>query len=109
MEHKISIKSNSYVKAMVMLHNFKLKLSPMETDILSCMLNHNMKTIDSYSRETIRLELNKDKFSTNNYIVRLRDKGILITKPADKALYVNPSMYDLIKDKKVSFEFELLD
>lgn len=80
----------------------------MEMDILACILNHNMEIIDVYSREIIRKELDKDKFNTNNYIVRLRNKKILITKPADKKLYVNPDIIEAVKDKKFSIEFELV-
>jgi len=81
----------------------------MEIDIVACMLNHNMEIIDIYSRETIRKELDKDKFTTNNYISKLRDKGILITKPADKNLYVNPNIIEMVKDPKFTFELELID
>lgn len=110
MEYKLPIKSEGYHKAMLMLLNIplNLKLSNMEIDILSVVLNHNMTTIDAKSRRTIMDELDKDKFNINNYIARLRDKGALITKAADKNLYVNPSIIEIVKDKKVTFDFELV-
>jgi len=109
MERVIPVKSKDYHKAVLMIMNFSLNLSPMEIDIVSCVLNHNMEIIDSYSRDTIRKELDKDKFTTNNYIARLREKNIFITKPADKNLYVNPNIIEMVKDPKISFELELID
>ncbi len=105
----IPVKTNLYYKAILLILNFKLNLSPMEIDIVACILNHDIKIVDIYTREIIRKELDKDKFNTNNYISRLRDKGILITKPLDKKLYVAPEIYELVKDRKLNFEFELIN
>lgn len=85
-----------------------LKLSNMELDFLAVILNHNLTIIDSKARKIIMEELDKDKFNVNNYIVRLRDKGALIVRPADKNLYVNPNIIEIVKDKKVTFEFDLV-
>lgn len=105
MEYKIPVNIKNYHKAILMILNFNLNLSKMELDIVACILNHNMESVDLYSRETIRKELNKDKFIINNYIARLKTKKILIVKPADKKLYVNPNIIEIAKDRKLTFEF----
>lgn len=111
MERVIPVKQQDLIKAILMILNtpYNFNLSNMEIDIVSCMLNHNMQIIDLANREIIRMELDKDKFNLNNYIVRLRDKGMVIVKPADKNLYVNPNLYDLIKDNKISFELQVVE
>lgn len=109
MEYKIPVKSRDYHKALLMVLNFNLNLSNLELDIVSTLLNYNIEVVDIEAREIIRKELDKGKFNINNYIARLKDKGILIVKPADKALYVNPMIMDIVRDNKVSFEFEIAD
>lgn len=109
MERIIPVKSKDYHKAMLMLWNFSLNLSPMEIDIVSCVLNHNMEIIDVNSRKTLRQELDKDEFIINNYISRLKNKGVFITKPADKHLYVNPNIIEMVKEPKITFNLELTD
>lgn len=107
MEYPITVNKDNYHKAMLMVLNFNLKLSNMELDMLSTLLKHNITIIDTDARDLIRKVLNKDKFITNNYIKRLRNKNIFIIKPADKKLYVNPSLLEICNDKKVSFEFNV--
>lgn len=109
MDIEIPVEPKAYHKAILMIINtpLNLNLSKFEIDILACILNHNMETINADSRKTIANELNKDNFNINNYIVRLRDKGILITKPADKNLYVNPKVIDLVRDNNIGFRLKI--
>lgn len=108
MEYNIPIAKEGYHKAILMVLNFNLNLSKMEMDIVATLLDNKISIVDGESRDIIRKVLDKDKFTTNNYISRLKDKGILVVKPADKNLYLNPSIIEIVKDKKVSFEFELI-
>lgn len=108
MEYRIPVTAKNYHKAILMILNFNLNLSKFELDILATLLNYNISVVDVEARDIIRKELNKDKFNTNNYINRLKAKGVFITKPADKKLYVNPALLEIVKDKKVSFEFEII-
>lgn len=109
MEYVIPIKNKDYHKGMLMILNFNLNLSPMELDIVATLLNNNIEIVDIGAREIIRKTLNKDKFSTNNYISRLKNKNIFIVKPVDKRLYLNPTIIDIVRGKKVSFEFKIND
>lgn len=97
MELEIPVNNSNYNKAMLMLINipFNLNLSKMEIDMVACMLDNKTEIITNQFRRILRDELIKDNYTINNYIARLRDKGILITKPADKNLYVNPRIVSL--------------
>jgi len=109
MEYKIPIAGKDYHKAILMILNFNLNLTPMELDIVATVLDHNLKLIDTRAREIIRLKLDKDKFNTNNYIKRLVDKHIFTINPGDKNLYLNESIIDIASNKKISFEFLIND
>ncbi len=109
MEHKIPVTKEGYCKAMLLLMNFTLNLRKFEIDIMTVILSHGIEQVTTDTRDLIRKILNKDKFNTNNYINRLKAKGILLPTSEDRVLQVNPSILDLIKDKKVSFEFVIHD
>lgn len=109
MEYNIPVKNDQYHKAMLMILNFKLGLSNMEIDMVSTLLNNNITVIDTEAREIIRKTLDKDKYITNNYIQRLRNKNIFVVKPADKNLYLNPDLIDIIKEGEVSFKFKIYE
>ena len=109
MDYRIPINNKDYHKAILTVLNFNLHLSKQELDIVSTLLNHNVLIVDRQVRDTLRKDLDISKFNTNNYISTLRKKGILVTKPADKKLYLNSGIIDIVKDKKVSFEFILHD
>ena len=77
MEYKIPVNSQNYFKAMLTVLNFNLNLSELEMDILCAMMNNGLIEVNIDTREIIRKVLNKDKFMTNNYIKRLRNKNVL--------------------------------
>lgn len=108
MEYPITVNRDNYHKAMLMVLNFNLNLSTLELDILSTLLKNGITILDTDGRDLLRKVLNKDKFITNNYIKRLRNKGVFISKPADKKLYINPSLLEICNDRKVSFEFNVI-
>lgn len=105
MEHKISVTDKSYHKAILQIYNFNLKLSDFELDIISTMLTYGMLEINPDTKEIIRKVLDKDKFITNNYIKRLKDKGVLLPKEDQRGYTLNPNIANLTKDNKISFEF----
>jgi len=109
MHSDIKVKKEDYVKAMLTIINFNLKLSELELDIITAMINNNMTVVNIDSREIIRKVLNKDKYITNNYIKRLRSKGVFLEKPNDKQFYINPNILDILKDKEVSFKFHITE
>lgn len=110
MEYKIPVTKETYVKAVLMSINFLLNLTNFEIKILCAMINNNMLEVNIDTREHIRKVLNKDKFMTNNYIKSLRTKGVLLDHPKNsKVYYINPTIIDIIKEGKISFEFGIND
>ena len=110
MEYKIPVNSQNYFKAMLTVLNFNLNLSELEMDILCAMMNYGLIEVNIDTREIIRKVLNKDKFMTNNYIKRLRNKNVLLDKPnANRVYYINPAILNIMNDMKVSFEFIIAD
>ena len=107
MEYNIPVERKDYYKAILMVINFNLNLSNLEMDILSILLNNGLTVVNIDARDLLRKELNKDKFITNNYIKRLRDKGVLLSNDKNKDLNINPNILSIIKDGKISFEFEI--
>ena len=109
MEYKIPIEGKNYCKAILTILNFQLKLSPFELEILALLLTQNKEFVNTDSRDLIRKVLGKGKYNTNNYIIKLKDKGILLPTTIDRTLQINPAILELVKDKKVSFEFIVHD
>lgn len=108
MEYPIKVNSRQLYKAILTILNFKLNLTNLEIDVVSTLMNYGIVNIDTTSRDIIRKELNISKYSTNNYIIQLKSKSIILSNQ-DGKLYLNPSMYELVKDKEISFKFEVND
>lgn len=111
MEHRIPVTKESIYKAILMLANvpFNLNLSKLEIDIVSTWLEHKMYTIDISARDLIRKVLDKDKFNTNNYIRRLKSKGIIIQADDSKKLYLNPRLASIVNTDTITFKFDISD
>lgn len=93
------------IEAILNIFNFNLKLSPLEMQIMTVLLEDECTLLDTDSRELIRKTLNKDKYITNNYITGLRKKGVLIIKPNTKEIWVEPSLINLVHQDTITFKF----
>ncbi len=105
MEFKIPVTKDNIYRGVLTVLNFQLKLSELELDMLSVMLKNGVTTVDINTRELIRKVMNRDKFSTNNYIKRLKDKKVILQEDTNKRLYVNPSIISLVKNEIITFKF----
>lgn len=101
----IPIKKDQFHKGILTILNFSLGLTELEIDIVATLLKNNITIIDSDARDLIRKVLNKDKFNTNNYILKLKKKRILGSKPNDKNLYLDPGLIEAVRDNKITFDF----
>lgn len=108
MKYTIPIKKENYHKAILLIFNqLGLNLTELELNLLASMFNNGIKVITKDIRKSLRESMNIDQFTFNNYIKRLKDKGILI-KEEDK-LKINPSLENKVKDKEVHIIFNLYD
>lgn len=111
METRIPVTKDSIYKAILMLGNvpFNLNLSKLEIDIVSTWLQYKVYVIDISARDLIRKVLDKDKFNTNNYIRRLKDKGIIVHADDSKKLYLNPKLAQIVNTDTITFKFDIVE
>jgi biotin operon repressor len=105
MEHIFTVDKNKYHKAILQIYNFNLKMSDLELDIISTLIANNLSEVNADSKDILRQKLDVSKFMLNNYIKRLKDKGILIPIEDNIGYTINPNIVNLTKDPNVSFEF----
>lgn len=100
MNYPIKVTKDKYYKAALSLMNCFLKLTDFELDLIITMLNNNIKTISKESRNRLRGLLNKDAFTLNNYIKRLKDKKALIE--VNDELVINPNILKSVEDTELN-------
>lgn len=107
MEVKLPVNNYNIYKAIVLLLNFKYQLSELEVDLLATILKYDFDKIDGDARDLIRKALDKNQYSINNYIKRLRSKDFLVE--VNKKTFVNPNLKKYIKSivesKELNFKF----
>lgn len=111
MEKRIPVTKDNMYKAILMLANvpFNLNLSNLEIDIVSTWLQYKTYVIDISARDLIRKVLDKDKFNTNNYIRRLKAKGVIVQATDSKKLYLNPNLATIVNTDTITFKFDLIE
>ena len=102
---KIPVNKDNIYYGILTVANFALKLTDIEIQILSILLKEKIETIDVKVRETLRKVMNKDKYIINNYIKRLKEKGMLLQETKPKKLYINPNIKELTKSDVITFKF----
>ncbi len=105
MEYKIKVNKYSIYKAILTIANFSLKLSPMEIDILATLFKYGFYTITAEARDILRKALDKDQYSINNYIKRLKEKNMLL-EGEDKEIHINPSLKQIVESNEITFKFD---
>lgn len=110
MEHKLNLDKNTYYKKVLATYNTlgSMGLTDLELDILSTMLKNRITIVNTDTREVIRKDLNTGKYVLNNKISDLKNKGMLISKPNDKSLYISSKVIEYVKDSNVTFNFSLV-
>lgn len=108
MKYNIPVKKEYYFKAILLIFNqLGLNLTDLEISIIESMLSRGISIINKEIRKIVREYLNIDQFTFNNYIKRLKDKGVLI-KEKD-ILRINPQLEEKVKDKEVHIIFDIYD
>lgn len=109
MVHNIKVTKDSLYKAILMLFNFKLKLTTLEIDILSELLKNDINIVDTETRALLRKNLKMSKFTCNNYIINLKNKNMLVSGITKDDLIINPYVVDVVKHKEQHFNFDTID
>lgn len=98
MIHNITIDKSRHTKAALSIINCFLKLSNRELDIVVAILDNNIKEINKQTREIIKESIDIDNYGLNNYLLKLRNKGIIINnKLSDKIIEASKDQEIIIK------------
>lgn len=100
----ITSKEN-FNKAAIKLVNCFLNMSDYEVNIIVGMLNYNIKSLNTITRAQLVNVLNLKPMSFNNYVKKLKDKGILL--PHRKELYVSSSIIKIVEDGEINITIKL--
>lgn len=105
MEENIKINKQNYVKAALNVANCFLKLTPVEIEMISVMLNNGAITITAASRKLLITSLDKSKFVISNNIKRLKSKSVLIQD--NNKTVINPKILSYIQGKEFKVKFTI--
>jgi len=104
-EYNIPVTKENYCMAMITAVGCFIKTTSFEKRILSTMLNWGILYLTEGNREKLRTELNKSSFNLNNYIKKMKDKGIFIYE--ENILMVNPTIIKIIESGKIHLNFTI--
>ena len=105
MDYPIKITREKYYKAMLKVANCFLDMTELELDLIAYMFTYQMITLGKSERIKLGSLLNISIANLNNYIKKLRDKGILVVDGKD--LIVNSNIHNQIIDGSFSVKFEI--
>jgi len=105
MKYEIPISEEKYTLAALNVMNCFLKLTKSELDIVAVMIGKSINVLDTESRSIVRSETGKGVNITNNYIKRLKDKGVLINN--NGKLSINHNISEALKDKEINIKFNV--
>lgn len=103
---KIPVGKGNSKKAMLkLLRTYINKPTDTEIDIVADMLEHKVYILDRGNRVDVRTRLSINKYTFNNYLKRLKDKGFVYLDTKDKTLKLNPGIINLTKDNTIQVNF----
>jgi len=98
MEYPISINKSKHTRAALSIINCFLKLSKRELDIIVTIIDNNITELNKAARKTIMDSIDIDNYGLNNYLLKLRNKGIIINnKLSDKIIEASKDQEIIIK------------
>lgn len=105
MTYKIPVNKEQYYSVVLQAFNPVLGLSKKEIAILNSMLSKDKKEFNTENREMIRLDIDIDKYSLNNYIGQLKKKDIIGV--VEKKLVIKQGLIDNLNKGVVGYEFKI--
>ena len=108
MTYKILVNKEQYYTSVLQAFNPILGLSKKEIQILNCVLSNGQTSMSTLNREHVRKTIGITKYSLNNYIGRLRIKGILYKDKSNKTLTIHSGLVDNLNKGKIEYNFTKL-
>ena len=105
MKVEIPISKDKYSAAMLTVVNCWLRLTDYELNIISKMIDNNIIVLDVKGREKLRGLTGKSVGSTNNYIKKLKDKGMIESSP--EGLVLSDKVLKPIRDRELNVLFHI--
>ena len=105
MEYNIPVKQENYTKAILKVINIFMDLTNYELNIITQIIDQDIKMLNRVCRKILIEKLETDSYTLNNYIKKLKDKGVLVT--TKYGLELNPNIINSIKDNKITITFNI--
>lgn len=110
MTKQIPISKERIYLAVLTILNFLTNMTQTELDIIATMLNNEFKVLTKRRRSSLSTLLNKDKYTINNHIKRLKEKGVFVINE-DRWLEINPNLVStinkVINDREITLELNV--
>ena len=107
MEYTIPVVKSRYYKASLRVINSWLNLTDFELEIIATMLTHNITVLNKITRLQVRLLLDKKEETFNNYLLRLKQKKLLVVK--EDGLEIHSKIIEAVKEPKITINFKITD
>lgn len=103
MIYSIQIPTDKYKEEILKFLVLNTGLTKSEFNVLLELINLGLDYVDGESRNYLRNTLNKSEHNINNYIMKLKEKKVLIE--TIDGLIINPNIITMINDRELTFEF----
>lgn len=80
-------------------------LTDFEIKVLATMIENDIKTLDTDTRLKLRLLLDTSEYNFNNYIKKLKEKGIFIE--TKYGLGIHPNILNAVYDKELVIKYNV--
>jgi biotin operon repressor len=104
MEYKIPVKEGGLYKAILLVMDPFLELTAAERHVLSEILKLQPRTLTSATRAKLKEQIGFNKYSINNHIKSLKDKGLLV-ETGHRELSVNPNVEKMVEGNTITIHF----
>ena len=103
---QVPIKKDKFYKAALKLINcFIGNLTEYELDIISTMLNYRITKLNKETRAYVKGVLKSDTAVFNNYIKRLKDKGVLVDNEGE--LELSKGIVNAVAKDEITIKFDV--
>lgn len=107
MTNTIPISSKDYSQHILRIIGAMIpnNLTDFEIKILSTMIDNDIKTLDTDTRLKVRLLIDTSEYNFNNYIKKLKEKGILIE--TKYGLGIHPNVLNAVHDRELVIKYNV--
>lgn len=105
MDLVIPITKDKVNKAIIKILSSFNDFSNYEINVLSTMLDQDIKVLDTEGRKKVRDCMGTDQYTLNNYIAKLKSRNALIDNKGN--LSINGAILTAINDQKINIAFKI--